>query len=913
MNNQILYCIGFLLLAINGLLAQSQDQSTYTINYQDQPLVEVLADLESRYGLYFYYDEKFPIDKKVTTTLEKVDLPTAILSILNDANLSFEQYDAQSIILGEATKLGNQYNQDFYQARQSERERLALGVNENRQTVFTVGDAGNPSPSGRVKVKGFINDDKTGETLIGATLMIAKTGQGTVSDETGQYELELPIGEHQITISSIGYEDIETTLQVYSDDGLDLKLTKEAVQLGEVIVQAKALDQNVKSTNVGLEVLSAKEIKKLPAFLGEVDIIKSIQLLPGVSTVGEGSGGFNVRGGNVDQNLTLQDGILFFNTAHALGLFSLFNPDFVKNVTLYKGSMPAKFGGRLSSILDVELKDGNFQKFTGKGGIGLVSSRLSLESPIVKGKSSIILGGRTSYSDWIFNVVNVEDVRESAASFYDANVKFAQRLGGNGKLTASLYGSRDRFKFSTESDFKWETRGANVEFSYLLKDNLSFAFDVVVSDYQSSIADPEGNDAFDLENGILYYGGRPDFIWSLGEHTINFGGQWRRYEVEQGDLKPGNDFSTITAKTLPTEQGQEFAVYIQDDFELNDRIAISAGLRYSLYQSLGPDEVFLYQEGVPRTDDAIIGSLNFEDGEVIETYSGLEPRVSLKIGLDEVTSFKMSYNRTQQFINQITNTTAVSPIDLWQLSNLNIEPTSADNYSAGFFKNFADNKWVTSAEVFYREIDNLIEYKERADILVNDHIETELLAGIGRAYGLELSIRKTIGRWNGWFGYTLSRSERRVEGPTPEETINNGDWFPSNFDQLHNLSLVWSYQISKRSNFSFNFVWSSGRPITAPVGKFGVDNVLNIANYSDRNQFRIPDYHRMDISYTLDTNHKKNKKWEGSWTLSLFNVYGRRNPFTVFFSQGSFQAPQANRLAILGAPFPSLTYNFKFL
>ena len=283
--------------------------------------------------------------------------------------------------------------------------------------------------------------------------------------------------------------------------------------------------------------------------------------------------------------------------------------------------MPAKFGGRLSSILDVELKDGNFQKFTGKGGIGLVSSRLSLESPIVKGKSSIILGGRTSYSDWIFNVVNVEDVRESAASFYDANVKFAQRLGGNGKLTASLYGSRDRFKFSTESDFKWETRGANVEFSYLLKDNLSFAFDVVVSDYQSSIADPEGNDAFDLENGILYYGGRPDFIWSLGEHTINFGGQWRRYEVEQGDLKPGNDFYTITAKTLPTEQGQEFAVYIQDDFELNDRIAISAGLRYSLYQSLGPDEVFLYQEGVPRTDDAIIGSLNFEDGEVIETLS----------------------------------------------------------------------------------------------------------------------------------------------------------------------------------------------------------------------------------------------------------------------------------------------------
>ena len=540
------------------------------------------------------------------------------------------------------------------------------------------------------------------------------------------------------------------------------------------------------------------------------------------------------------------------------------------------------------------------------------SSRLSLETPIVKGKSSIILGGRTSYSDWIFNVINVEEVRESAASFFDANVKVAQRFG-NGKLTLSLYRSNDNFRFSTESDFNWATRGANIDFSYLLKDNLSMSIEGVVSDYESSLADPDGNDAFDLDNGILYYGLQPDFLLTLNQHNINFGGQWRRYEVAQGELTPGNDFSTVIPKTLPTELGREFAVYVQDDFEINDRFSLSAGLRFSLYQSLGPDEVFTYQEGVPRTDEAITGTLIFDRGEVIETYSGIEPRVSLKIGIDDLTSFKVSYNKTQQFINQITNTTAVSPIDLWQLSNLNIEPTTANNYSAGFFKNFADDKWVTSAEVFYRDIDDLIEYKDRADILVNDNVETELLTGIGRAYGLELSIRKAVGRWNGWLGYTLSRSERLVAGPTPEETINNGDWFPSNFDQLHNLSLVWSYQISKRSNFSFNFVWSSGRPITAPVGKFGVENVLNIANYSERNQFRIPDFHRLDVSYTLDTNHKKDKKWEGSWTISLYNVYGRRNPFTVFFSQRSFQAPQANRLAILGAPFPSLSYNFKFL
>ena len=910
--NYRLYLL-LLLFCANGLVAQAQETLTISANYEDQALSEVLKDLENRYSLYFYYDADFPIDKKVTAQLDSMVLPTAILSILNDSNLSFEQYDTHSIILGTATKLGNQYNQDFFQARQSERNRISERTPETAKSIYVVGDANNPKPSGKIKIKGFINDDKTGETLIGATMLIGTSGLGTVSDETGQYELDLPIGEHIITISSIGYEEVERILQVYSDDNLDLKLTKEAIELGEVVVEAKALDQNVKSTNVGLETLSAKEIKKLPAFLGEADVIKTIQLLPGVSTVGEGASGFNVRGGNVDQNLTLQDGMLFFNTAHALGLFSLFNPDFVKSVNLYKGSMPAKYGGRLSSVLDVELKDGNYQKFTGQGGIGLVSSRLSLEMPIVEGKSSIILGGRTSYSDWIFNVINVQEVRESAASFYDANVKIAQRFGGNGKLSLSLYRSSDNFRFATESDFNWATSGANVEFSYLLKDNLSMSVEAVVSDYNSSLADPDGNDAFDLKNGILYYGLQPDFLMTLGQHTVNFGGQWRRYEIAQGELSPGNDFSTVIPKKLPTELGREVAVYVQDDFEINDRLSLSAGLRFSLYQSLGPDEVFTYEEGVPRTTESITGSLSFGSGDVIKTYSGLEPRVSLKIGLDDASSFKLSYNKTQQFINQITNTTAVSPVDLWQLSNLNIEPTTANNYSAGFFKNFANNKWVTSAEVFYRDIDNLIEYKERADILVNDHIETELLSGIGRAYGLEVSIRKAVGRWNGLLGYTLSRSERRVEGNTLEETINRGDWFPSNFDQLHNLSLVWSYQISKRSNFSFNFIWSSGRPITAPIGKFGVENVLNIANYSDRNQFRIPDYHRLDVSYTLDTNHKKDKKWEGSWTISLFNVYGRRNPFTVFFSQRSFQAPKANRLAILGAPFPSLTYNFKFL
>lgn len=881
-------------------------------NYQNQPIADILSNLESQYDVYFYYGADFPLENRATIDSKNMRLETFLKTILKTEKIGFESYGNHAVIFANAEKLSKSYDQSYYRAKQLEKQNTLIAKEEGFP-IFTVGDPENPSASGQVNINGFVNDDQTKEVLIGASFFIDALGEGTVSDEIGQYNLSLPVGEHVVKIQSIGYQDETIIIQAWSDTNLDINLSKEAVNLGEILVKDKAQNQNVQSTTSGLESLSAKTLKKLPAFLGEVDIIKSIQLLPGVSTVGEAAGGFNVRGGNVDQNLTLQDGMLFFNTAHALGLFSLFNPDFVKNVNLYKGSMPAKFGGRLSSVLDVELKEGNYQKFVGKGGIGLVSSRLTLESPIVKGKSSIILGGRISYADWIFNLVNVADVRESKASFYDTNVKFAQRFGNKGKLTASIYAAHDRFKYAERSDFEWGTQGANLAFQYLLKDNFSFSTEAILSEYKSSLADPEGNDAFDLNNGIRSYSLKPNFLLTLLDHTLNFGAEIKTYEVDQGELSPGNDISTVTAKKLPTEQGREIGIYAQDDYIINDVLSVAVGLRYSFYQNLGEASVYRYEPNQPVSETTIVEQLNFGKGEVIQSYAGLEPRVSLKIGLNPYTSFKLSYNKTQQFINQISNTTAVTPVDIWQLSNLNIRPTTADNYSAGFFKNFDNNLWQTSFELFYRDIHNLIEYRDGADLLINETVERELLTGEGRAYGVELSVKKSIGRWNGWLGYTYSRSERKVDGFTAEESINNGEWFPSNFDRPHDLSLVFSYQITKRTNFSANFVWSSGRPTSVPVGKYEVENVLNIANYSNRNQYRIPDYHRLDVSYTINTNHKKDKNWEGSWTISLFNVYARRNAFSVFFTQKSFQTPKANRLSILGSAFPALTYNFKFL
>ena len=894
-----------------GLAQTNPLRLKITANYQEQSLKNVLEDLENRYPVYFYYTTIISENKPVSVTIDQLPLEQALSMIFNDAAIGYEAYGDNAVIIADVGKLNQSYSQAFFQAREQAANAVA---EDDALEVLELGNSSAPDTDGQIEISGFINDDKSEEPIIGATLFAEPSGQGGISDETGQYTLSLPIGEHQVRIQSVGYEDKEVIVKAYSDGNIDFLIAKEAILLNEVVVKDNALDRNVKSTVLGLETLSAKELKKLPAFMGEVDVIKSIQLLPGVSNVGEGASGFNVRGGNVDQNLTVLDGMLLFNTSHALGLFSLFNPDLVQSVDLYKGSMPAKYGGRLSSVLDVKLREGNYKKFSAKGGIGLVSSRLSLEAPIVKGKTSVIFGGRTSYSDWIFDIVNVVEVQESGASFYDATLKIAQRLGKRGKFAISGYTSQDRFKYAAESDFKWETQGGNFNFNYLISDKFSFSLDAVASQYESSLADPLGSQAFNLNNGILTFGARPEFLLNQGKHTITFGSQWTRYEVSQGELTPGNDISNIIARALPQEQGQVIGIYAQDDFEINEVLALSVGLRYSIYQNLGPeDEVFVYAEDVPRTVETIIDTLSFSDGEVIQSYNGLEPRVSLKIGLNPSSSIKLSYNRTQQFINQITNTTAVSPVDIWQLSNSNIEPTRAHNYSTGYFKNFDNNKWQTSIEVFYRDIDNLIEYKNRADLLVNEHVETELLAGQGRAYGLELSVKKSVGRWNGWLGYTYSRTERLVTGNTIEETINFGEWFPSNFDRPHDMSLVASYQLSKRSNFSVNFVWSSGRPTSAPIGKFGVENVENISNYSGRNQYRIPDYHRLDLAYTINTNHKKNKIWEGSWTFSLFNVYGRRNAFSVFFTQSSFQAPKANRLAILGSPFPSLTYNFKFL
>ncbi len=880
-------------------------------NFQDQNLKSIFDELQSKYAVSFYYQDDLIKGQKVSGQFVETPIEQALESLLESTDLGFRTYRDYAFIVASKSDLQKKYSKEFFILQEQERIRL-LSATEETLAPLVVGDI-NTIQSGNIKVKGFITDDFNKDIIVGATLLVKETGTGASTDGTGQYQLSLPAGTYQLVIQSIGYQASERTLKVYSNGELDLELAREAVQLEEVVVSGNAVDKNVAATEMGVEKLDVKQLKKIPAFLGEADLVKSLLLLPGVSTVGEGAGGFNVRGGTVDQNLIMQDGAFMFNTSHVLGFFSVFNPDVVKNVTLYKGSIPARYGGRLSAVLDVDLKEGNFKEFTGKGGLGVVSSRLVLEGPLKKGKNAFILGVRSSYSDWVLNLVNVPEVRNSSAFFYDANVKFTQLINDNSRISFSGYSNKDRFQFEKEFAFDWETQLGNIEWKQIYGSKLSSTLSLIYSNYRSGLTEPEGNEAFNVKSGVSYIKIKPDFIYTPNiNHKVNFGIEAVQYTVNPGETNPVGSNSEIIATTVRKDQGREMALYLEDEFTISPRLSVIGGVRFSLFQSLGEDLVFSYQEGVPKNVESIVDSTAYSTGEVIKTFNAIEPRISVNFKLSEDFSIKAGYNRTAQYINQISNTASISPVDIWQMSNTHIKPQIADSYSIGFFKNFNDNKWETSLEFYYRDIDQLIDYKDFAQLLANEFIETELLDGIGRNYGIELSIRRKVGQWSGWFGYTYSKAQRKIEGNTEEETVNQGNWYNSNYDKPHDLTVVSSYQLNRRNNISMNFTYSSGRPTSVPVRKYTSANVVNVPDYSFRNQFRIPDYYRLDFSWTLETSHRKKKAWESSWTFSVYNVLGRKNAYSVFYRQAPFQNPQAFRFSVLGSAFPALTYNFKF-
>lgn len=782
-----------------------------------------------------------------------------------------------------------------------------------RDSVIRIGAPEMISSSKKAILSGQVTNPETGELIIGATVYVNNLGMGTATNENGRYALILPVGKHDLTISSVGLEEENRTIELFTDGVLDIGLQERSFSLEEVVVSARPDNQNVIGVKAGAIQLKMDEIRALPSFMGELDVLKSLLSMPGVSTVGEGAGGINVRGGKIDQNLVLFDGAQLFNTSHALGLFSVFNPDVVEKFTLYKGSVPAQYGGRASSVLDVETRTGDFDRIRVMAGLGFITSRLLVEGPVVKGKTSFLAGGRTSYSNWILKSFEKPEIRDSRANFYDLNAMFAHRLNKNNLITLSHYRSHDFFRYSQEYGYIWDTEATTLKWNSILSAGFSTSTTAVIGSYESTLFIPEGVGAYNFKNGQQYTQLKQNFVWNAGDkHLVHFGAELVNYKNRPDDIKPRGDDSGVVSRKVLRDAGREMALYLNDEFELSPRLALSAGLRFSFFQTLGPDTLFLYREGAPLTVANMIDTVSFPKGKVIKNWSGFEPRLSLRYRIGENGSFKVSYNRMRQYVHLISNTTASTPVDIWQLSGRYIPPQISDNYSLGFFRNFSDNALESSVEVFYRQVQNQVDYKDFAQLLLNEHLETDLLFGRGKAYGAEFLVKKNDGRLTGWLSYTYTRSLIRISGQDRETTINEGKWYPSNYDKPHDITLSAKLQHGKNVFWGFNFTYNTGRPITAIVASYEV-NQSTVPHFSERNAYRIPDYYRLDFSLTINGKKLVDRRYRGSFTLSIYNLLARDNAFSVYYQQvPKILIPVPVKLSVIGAMIPAISYNFSF-
>ncbi len=783
---------------------------------------------------------------------------------------------------------------------------------------------GDPSKTttGRVRVTGKITSKEDGKPLFSATIGIRGQNTGDVTDADGNYRFNVRPGFYVFVVQYVGKITQAFDVQVVSGGTFNVQLEDDVTKLDEVLIEAEGKDRNVTQISAGVQRLSIKEIESLPTFLGEVDVVKSLQTLPGVSTVGEGASGFNVRGGRTDQNLILQDGAIMFNASHVLGFFSSFNPDATETFTLYKGNMPSQYGGRVSSVLDVRMREGNNEKVKVQGGLGLVASRLVVDGPLNGGKTRFMVAGRNSYSDWVLSRAKNIDVVNSSARFHDANVKLTHSFNSKNKVALSYYRSGDFFRFAQDFGFSWDTDILNFSYATSLTDKVVSNTNLIYGNYGSTLFDPSGVDAAEVENGMKYYQLRQNFSYQLNEkNSLNLGVDAVKYLGKDETSIPTTPESGVVPETVNKEQGNEIGFYINDQIGLNSKLALSVGLRYTLFQNRGAYDVFQYAESSNRTLENITDTVSYADGDLIKQYGGFEPRIGIRYKLNETSSIKASINRTRQYIHTLSNSTAATPTDILQLSNTYFEPLVSNNVSFGYFKNYSDSKYETSLEVYYRDMDNLLDYKDFVDLLLNNHLETDVLSGKGRAYGLELYIKKTKGNLTGWLSYTLSRTEIQIQGDTDELTINNGEWYPASFDRTHNLAFVSTVTLRGNSSFNWNLTYSTGRPISAIVSNYRIGSTA-VPHFSERNQFRIPDYFRLDLSFTFDRdilkpelrNKLRDRKYVGTLTIGVYNILARKNAFSVFFKRpDDFGVlPRAHRLTVLGSAFPTITYNFKF-
>lgn len=764
-------------------------------------------------------------------------------------------------------------------------------------------------------ISGIISDKKSSETLIGASIILEGTNYSTISNEYGFYSLTIPKGDYQLAISYVGYQLVEQTISLSNNIKQNFSLSETGEQLDEVIITEKT-KTNIRKPEMSVHKLSIATIKQMPVVLGEVDVIKSILFLPGVTNAGEGQSGFNVRGGAADQNLILLDEATIFNSSHLFGFFSVFNPDAIKDLKLYKGGIPSRFGGRVSSVLDIYQKDGNGKDFHLNGGIGLISSRLLAEGPLFTDKGSFLVGGRASYAHLFLKLSN----NKNSAYFYDLNTKVNYKLNKNNNLFLSGYFGRDVFNINQTFSNTYGNATLNLRWNHLYSDKLFSNLSLIYSDYYYGLAlDFVG---FNWDSGIKNYNLKYDFKHYLSDKIkLNYGANAIYYDFNPGTIEPSGTNSRINFRQLEKKYALEPAFYVDVEQKINKNINVEYGLRYSLFNRLGSstvnyyennqavvfnNELGIYEKGVPTSTEF------FGKNKSIANFNNFEPRFSMTYELNDNRSVKASYNRMVQYLQLVSNTASPTPLDVWTPSDNYIKPQIADQYALGYFANLKDNNYSLEIETYYKTVKNRMDYIDGADLIANEAIEQVILNGKMRSYGLELLFRKNTGKFTGWIAYTLSKSEQKTPGRTATETgINNGNWYISAYDKLHNLAITSSYKLNTKWTFGANFTLQSGQPVTYPNGKYEYQGVI-IPSYGLRNENRLPTYHHLDVAATLTPKQDPKKKWKGEWVFSIYNLYGRKNAASISFRQNEDSGSnEAVKLSIFGI-VPAVTYNFKF-
>lgn len=944
MNKYFLYLLTVL---FSGIVYAQDTEPVYTIEFTEDNLEASILKIEKTTGFKFYFQDewiKSSNSASITKKLTNQPIRAILTEVFSKTNLNF-LITENKVILTKNILIRTELPNNFFDENDGTEDSDTTDINapifykeynfDDDNAITETPEATNQKESNENKnventelkfigkekteltknqlftISGYIKSKKPQQGIPNVLIRTIDNKYSAVTDMDGYYSIKLPVGYSKLVVSSVGFNTIVQETVTYSNGEINFNLTESVTELDEVVVTTSK-NEVLKRTAIGVTSIEAEGVKEIPMVLGERDIVKVALTMPGIKTAGEGAQGFNVRGGKADQNLTLLDNALVYNPFHLFGFFTAINPYTINSVDIYKGSIPTEYGGRLSSVMNIKTKDGSYEKFEGEGGIGPVTGNLKLSTPVFNNQASIMVGARATYSGWIMRMLDDKDLKNSDASFYDGIIKYSHKINDKNMLSATGYYSKDKFNISQDSLYQYSNQAATVNWKYIVNEKQNINVQLSNSEYKFNIKyvnNPGFNSDFGFKINETELKLKSNYYLNK-QHRLVYGLSSKLYNLDPGYLNALDTDSNVNPVQIEKEKGLESGVFLEDQFTVNEKLSVTGGLRFSMFNAMGPSTQYYYESGLPKKEGTVTGSEAFDKNDIFKTYTGLEYRFSSRYSLSETLSLKLSFDTNYQYIHMLSTNTTQSPTDTWTLSDINIKPESSQQLSAGVFKTLNNNMYEVSVEGYYKKMKNVLDYIVGAEMFLNENIEREIVPAQGKAYGVEFLFKKNSGKLNGWLSYTYSRAFLRTTTAFNDEMINNNNYYPANFDKPHDFSLILNWKETKRFSFSGNFVYQTGRPITYPVGIYEFDG-SKYTVYTNRNEFRIPDYFRLDLGVNIEGNHKIKKLAHSFWNLSVYNVLGRNNPYSIYFVNENDRI-RAYKTSIFAIPVPTLTYNFKF-